>query len=177
MPAVNLLTATAGDMQRSLSSGILTSVELVNACLDQIEQHDDYLHAVISKPPRMILVEQAEKLDVERKMNGARGKLHGIPILIKVLPSSFSMAALSDRSLQDNIATLPEFHMDTTAGSLALVGSKPKSNADIIERVSHLLCFPGHQDVDLNPARGSGSDHYREGKSIGTMSTVHTQSI
>lgn len=39
--SVNLLVSTAADLQRDLSSGHLTSVELVNACLDQIEQHDD----------------------------------------------------------------------------------------------------------------------------------------
>ena len=86
--SLNLLAATAGDLQRDLSSGGLTSVELVNACLDQIEQHDDYLHAVISKPPRAHLVEQAQTLDIERKTSGIRSKLHGIPILIKVLPHS-----------------------------------------------------------------------------------------
>lgn len=82
--SVNLLASTTADLQRDLSSGHLTSVELVNACLDQIEQHDDNLHAVISRPPRANLVEQAQNLDVERKTKKARGKLHGIPILIKV---------------------------------------------------------------------------------------------
>lgn len=88
--SVNLPVATAGDLQRDLSSGNLTSVELVNACLDQIEQHDDYyLHAVISRPPRANLVEQAQRLDVERKTKNARSKLHGIPILIKVGATRF----------------------------------------------------------------------------------------
>lgn len=82
---LNLLIATAGDLQRELSSGKLTSVDLVNACLDQIDQHDGYLHAMISKAPRTSLIEQAQKLDKERKSNEIRSKLHGIPILIKVL--------------------------------------------------------------------------------------------
>ena len=82
--SLNLLVATAGDLQKALSSGHLTSVELVSACLDQIERHDAYLHAIISKPPRANLVEQAQKLDEERKEKGVRGKFHGIPVLIKV---------------------------------------------------------------------------------------------
>lgn len=81
----NLLVATAGDLQRELSSGKLASTDLVNACLDQIEKHDGYLRAMISVAPRAILVEQAQRLDDERKTNKIRGKLHGIPILIKVL--------------------------------------------------------------------------------------------
>ena len=87
--SIDLLAATAGDLQRELSSGNLTSVELVNACLDQIERHDDYLHAVISRAPRAHVVEQAQKLDLERQTGRIRGKLHGIPILIKVLPHSY----------------------------------------------------------------------------------------
>ncbi|CAD6586563.1 MAG: hypothetical protein ASARMPRED_002760 [Alectoria sarmentosa] len=114
----NLLVATAGDLQRELSSGKLASTDLVNACLDQIEKHDGYLRAMISVAPRASLVEQAQRLDDERKTNKIRGKLHGIPILIK-----------------DNIATLPELQMDTTSGSFALVGSKPKRNAAIITQL------------------------------------------
>lgn len=83
--SLNLLVATAGDLQKELSSGKLTSVDLVNACLDQIEQYDGYLHAMISKAPRKSLIEQAQKLDNERKTDGVRSMLHGIPILIKVL--------------------------------------------------------------------------------------------
>ena len=171
--SVDLLAATAGDLQRDLSSGSLTSVKLVNACLDQIEQHDNYLHAVISKPPRAHLVEQAQKLDVERKTKGIRSKLHGIPILIKVLPSLFLCKHLPDTYVQDNIATLPESHMDTTAGSFALAGSKPKKNADIIERVICLLCFPERQVADSHPAHWSRGDHHRQGKHDGTMTSVH----
>ena len=81
---VDLLTATAGDLEKQLNSGKTTSVDLVNAYLDQIEGHDDYLHAVISKPPRAFLVEQAKKLDEERQKKMIRSKLHGIPILVKV---------------------------------------------------------------------------------------------
>ena len=85
--SLNLLVATAGDLQKELSAGNLTSVDLVNACLDQIERHDDYLHGIISKAPRASLVEQAQRLDNERKANEIRSTLHGIPILIKVLQS------------------------------------------------------------------------------------------
>ena len=46
----------------------------------------------------------ARSLDRERKANGPRGPLHGIPVLIK-----------------DNIDTADK--MQTTAGSLALVGN------------------------------------------------------
>jgi amidase len=58
----------------------------------------------------------ADALDAERKQKGPRGPLHGIPILIK-----------------DNIATADK--METTAGSLALVGSKPPQDAFVVKKL------------------------------------------
>ncbi|WP_338267955.1 amidase [Corallococcus caeni] len=58
----------------------------------------------------------ADALDAKRKAKGARGPLHGIPVLIK-----------------DNIATADR--MQTTAGSLALVGAVPPRDAFIVERL------------------------------------------
>ena len=39
---------------------------------------------------------------------------------------------------QDNIATQPDLGMETTAGSAALVGSRVRRNADVVQRV----CLP-----------------------------------
>lgn len=36
---------------------------------------------------------------------------------------------------QDNIDTVPNLGMTTTAGSLALVGSRPRSNAPVAQKV------------------------------------------
>ena len=81
---IDLLVATAGDLEKELACGNLTSVDLVNACLDQIDQYDGYLHAMISIAPRASVVQQAQKLDDERKNDKIRSKLHGIPVLVKV---------------------------------------------------------------------------------------------
>ncbi|HET8674739.1 MAG TPA: amidase, partial [Blastocatellia bacterium] len=61
-------------------------------------------------------VEIADALDRERKAKGARSPLHGIPVLIK-----------------DNIDTADR--MTTTAGSLALEGSRPAKDAFIAARL------------------------------------------
>ena len=58
----------------------------------------------------------AEGLDKERKNKGARGPLHGIPILIK-----------------DNIDTAD--HMQTTAGSLALMGSHAARDSFVAQKL------------------------------------------
>ncbi|EHK26983.1 uncharacterized protein TRIVIDRAFT_141231 [Trichoderma virens Gv29-8] len=118
MSHFNVLTATADDLQRELSAGGINSKQLVKIYLSQIERHNDYLKAVISTAPESLLLERASMLDDERQRGKLRSPLHGTPILIK-----------------DNIATHPSTGLDTTAGSLALVNSKPRSNAPIVDRV------------------------------------------
>ena len=58
----------------------------------------------------------ADSLDQERKAKGPRGPLHGVPVLIK-----------------DNIDTADR--MMTTAGSLALVGSKPPQDSYVAQKL------------------------------------------
>ncbi len=114
-----MLTATAEELQTLLSatSGV-DSKHLVKAYLAQINRHDSSLRAVISVAPEEMLVQRAEMLDQERRAGAVRGPLHGIPIIVK-----------------DNIATNPATGLDTTAGSLALVDSKPRANAPVVDRV------------------------------------------
>ncbi|UKZ68356.1 uncharacterized protein TrAtP1_009395 [Trichoderma atroviride] len=80
--SIDLLTATAEDLQQLLKAGELTSVELVDRCFAQIDKHDNYLRAVLQRNPQARTV--AATLDLERKNGHLRGPLHGIPILIKV---------------------------------------------------------------------------------------------
>src|SRR5215831_19064432 len=71
-------------LQADLSSGRTTSEHLVHTYLRRIELLDHagpHLHAVVTVNPNAI--EQARELDKERKKQGPRGPLHGIPILIK----------------------------------------------------------------------------------------------
>ncbi|KAK2763968.1 hypothetical protein FQN54_009587 [Arachnomyces sp. PD_36] len=118
---VNVLTATSSDLQKKLSRLELTSVDLVKAYLDQIKKHNHSglkLNAVISTAPVDQLLAQAEALDNERSAGQVRGHLHGIPILVK-----------------DNIMTEEALGMDTTCGAYALVGSKAKKNATVIDNI------------------------------------------
>ncbi|RFU74341.1 amidase family [Trichoderma arundinaceum] len=123
----NVLTATADELQHLLSSGSIDSKHLVKVYLSQIKRHNDYLKAVVSTAPEALLLERAGMLDDERKNGKLRSPLHGIPILIK-----------------DNIAThTPSTGLDTTAGSLALAGSNPRSNAPIVDRIAFKLLEAG----------------------------------
>ena len=76
-------TATASDLQELLQASMVTSFQLVKIYLQQIEQYNGYLKAVISTAPESALLDRAEKLDAERAGQKVRSSLHGIPILIK----------------------------------------------------------------------------------------------
>jgi amidase len=112
--------ATIGDLQARMESGRLTSRALVRAYRRRIETVDRPgpgkvgLRAVLELNPDAD--EIAAELDAERRRDGPRGPLHGIPILVK-----------------DNMDTADRMH--TTAGSLALTGSRPKRDATVVERL------------------------------------------
>jgi hypothetical protein len=82
--SIDLLTATAADLQSLLQQGTLTSRSLVDMYLQQIAKYNDYLKAVIATAPIEQLHARAEGLDRERIDGALRGPLHGIPIFIKV---------------------------------------------------------------------------------------------
>jgi amidase len=108
---------TVRDAQAAMSSGRITSRRLTEMYLERVERLDrrgPALNSVIETNPDAVSI--AEGLDRERKQGRVRGPLHGVPVLIK-----------------DNIATADR--METTAGSLALVGAKPTSDAFIVKRL------------------------------------------
>ena len=108
---------TIPELQQGLTSGKYTSKSLVRKYLKRIEDIDSSGPAVNSVIEVNTEAEAiAETLDRERKGKGARGPLHGIPILIK-----------------DNIDTADR--MMTTAGSLALLNSHATRDAFIVQRL------------------------------------------
>jgi amidase len=109
--------ATIADLQSRIKSGELSAHALTAAYLARIEEIDKAgpeLHSVIEVNPEAMAI--AEALDKERKQKGPRGPMHGIPVLIK-----------------DNIDTADR--MQTTAGSLALLGSRPAQDSGVARKL------------------------------------------
>jgi amidase len=109
---------TITELQEGLQSGKFTARSLTEkylARIDAVDKQGPAVNAVIEVNPDALAI--ADELDKERKAKGAAGKpLHGIPVLIK-----------------DNIDTGDK--MATTAGSLALVGSKPPKDAFLVKQL------------------------------------------
>jgi len=77
-------SASIEELNRAFDAGTLTSELLVGLYLARIEAYDEAgpkLNAVITLNPRAR--EKARALDAERRANGSRSPLHGIPIGIK----------------------------------------------------------------------------------------------
>jgi amidase len=108
------IEATIPELQALMDSGALTSEQLTTNYLTQIASLNPLLHAVIETNPDALAI--AEELDTERQSGHLRGPLHGIPVLVK-----------------DNLATADK--MQTTAGSLALVGSTVPADSVVVNRL------------------------------------------
>ena len=99
------------ELQSLMEAGQLSSRELTQAYLGRIDRLNPLLGAVIETNPEAIGI--AAQRDAERRRGVVRGPLHGMPILLK-----------------DNIATNDS--METTAGSLALVGTRVPADAPLV---------------------------------------------
>ncbi len=108
---------TIAELQEGMKSGKYTArsvAELYLERIEKIDRHGPTVNSIIELNPDALNI--AEALDRERKEKGARGPLHGIPVVIK-----------------DNISTADK--MMTTAGSLALAGSKPRMDSFVVQQL------------------------------------------
>ncbi|XP_060676169.1 probable amidase At4g34880 isoform X2 [Ziziphus jujuba] len=111
-----LREATVEDLQLAFKQNRLTSRQLVEFYLREIQRLNPVLKGVIEVNPDALYL--ADKADQERKAKAAvtHSKLHGIPILVK-----------------DNIATKDK--LNTTAGSYALLGSIVPRDAGVVKKL------------------------------------------
>ena len=108
---------TIADLQTGMNSGKFTARSLAETYLARIESLDKQgpaVNSVIEVNRDALSI--ADSLDQERKQKGARGPMHGISVLIK-----------------DNIDTADG--MMTTAGSLALLRSRPVGDSFVVQQL------------------------------------------
>lgn len=117
IPFADLEEKTISELQAAMEAGTLSArrlVEMYQQRIQALDQEGPALRSVLEINPDALTI--AEMLDEERRTKGPRGPLHGIPILLK-----------------DNIATADR--MQTTAGSLALLGSRPPRDAFVAHQL------------------------------------------
>ncbi|MFI7390739.1 amidase family protein [Streptomyces tendae] len=110
---VNLDTVTIPELQARMNRGSLSSLRLTLAYLRRIKAVDPRINAVLRTSPTAL--RQAAASDLRHRLGKSRGPLDGIPVLLK-----------------DNVNTRD---MPTTAGSLALAGSPPDTDAELVGKL------------------------------------------
>lgn len=111
-PMPNTLSAT--EAARKIRQGLLSSVDLVKACLARIEATDPQLKAWAFLNPDHALAQAAE-LDAIRRAGFPIGPLHGVPV-----------------GLKDIIDTRD---FPTERGSPAFAGRQPSEDAALVQRL------------------------------------------
>ena len=105
------------ELAAGMAQGKYTAHALVEkylARIAEIDQQGPQLKSVLEVNPDALAI--ANKLDQERKQGRVRGPLHGVPVLIK-----------------DNLDTADR--MQTSAGSLALLGSRPPQDSFVAQKL------------------------------------------
>ena len=114
--AYDVMEKTIPQLQEAMAAGTVTSRELVEMYLARIAAYDKQgpgLNAIVTLNPDALAT--AAALDAERRAGRVRGPLHGIPVVVK-----------------DNYETM---EMPTTAGSIALAGFHPHTDAFQVRRL------------------------------------------
>lgn len=110
---VDVTTMSIEELLNAMDKGYLTSEQLVNIYLERIEAYDDMFNSINQLNEKA--VEQAKELDKEREEGKLRGRLHGIPILVK--------------------CNIDAYGLPTTAGTKALKDNYPKENAYVVQKL------------------------------------------
>lgn len=108
---------TIAELQNGMASGKFSAHALARkylARIDEVDKHGPALNSLIELNPDALSI--ADALDEERKDKGPRGPLYGVPVVIK-----------------DNIDTGDR--MQTTAGSLALMGSHAAKDSFVARKL------------------------------------------
>ncbi len=117
-----LADATVAGLQADMASGARTAASIAQdylARIDAVDRRGPAVNAIIELNPDALAI--AEALDRERKEKGARGPLHGIPVVLK-----------------DNVDTADR--MRTSAGSLALADAVAPRDAFVVARLRAAGC-------------------------------------
>ncbi|WP_417675779.1 amidase [Roseibium sp.] len=114
LPDNDILKLSASEAVRKIRAGLLTSTDLVSACLRRIEETDGQLKAWAHLDRDKALAEAAE-MDAVRKSGRPLGALHGVPV-----------------GLKDIIDTKD---YPTERGSAVFTGRCPDRDAAVVERL------------------------------------------
>ncbi len=153
-PPFTVVEASIAGMQAAMTSGRITSRELVTQHLVRIALYEDRINAAIAVNPRAL--EEADRLDRERRAGKVRGPLHGIPIALKDnlhttdLPTTGGALAFAD--------LVPPYEA-TLVGNLRAAGAIVLAKTQMTELANWMAGPPG-MPTNYNSLNGYGYNPY-----------------
>ena len=88
--AIDSVHLGAREAAEAIRTGKVSSVEMIQAYLNRIEQFDEEIHAWAHLDANLAL-EQARQADESRRLGRATGPLHGVPVGIKDIIDTFDL--------------------------------------------------------------------------------------
>jgi len=86
---------TIREARDGIRSGALSSVELMEACLDAADRLDNKLNVFVTRVDREVLLQQAAHIDRRRKTGIELGPLAEVPIALKDIYFTSDLSVLS----------------------------------------------------------------------------------
>ncbi|MDX1492881.1 MAG: amidase family protein, partial [Longimicrobiales bacterium] len=164
---VEVVEASITELQEAMSRGEATAVEITRAYLARIAAYDrrgPALNAIVWLNPDAL--SEAEALDRERSLQGPRGPLHGIPVILKDnydthdLPTSAGSLALAS-----NVAPDDAFQVARLREAGAVIVGKANMH-ELASGITTIGSLGGQTRNPYDPARNPG------GSSGGTGSAI-----
>lgn len=110
---VDVTKMSIDEILDAFDKGYLNSELLVNIYIERIKAYDSMFNSINQLNENALI--QARELDKERESGNIRGRLHGVPILVK--------------------CNIDVYGLPTTAGTKSLSDNYPKENATVVQKL------------------------------------------
>jgi amidase len=156
--SAQLCRLSASELAAAIRARELSSVDVVEAHLERIEQRNPDINAIVSLAPEQAL-EEAARADEDRRNGRLRGPLHGLPIAIKDLEETAGLRTTWGSPIYAD--HVPEHDS-------ALVARLRRAGAVIVGKTNVPEFGAGSQT--FNPVFGPTRNPYDRGRTAGGSS-------
>ena len=121
----DLTALSAIELSRTIASGDVSCVEVMDAFLERIETFNPHVNALVNLIPRDECLRLAREADATPYVDAAPGWLHGIPVAVKDLSRAKGLATTcGSRLFRDEVATFDDPHVAHLRAAGAIIIGK-----------------------------------------------------
>lgn len=121
----DIVDLTALELSKAIHTKKLSAVEVMQAHLKQINQHNQAVNAIVSLRDESLLLEEAKRCDAELAAGKNRGWMHGMPHAVKDLANAKGLPTTSGSPiLANNVASQDTIYVARIKAAGAIVIGK-----------------------------------------------------